>query len=540
MWNRKELKKASRENLKNNYWTLIAVAFLIAFLTTQYGTTTALFTMSDPKSGIENGKNVVESVEDKTLSKKVYDFFTGNAYLDEGYKSDGTKLTENITATKGVLGTMIMGVSKASDIFYNVYKSYSSFIVSHDVFGGFMALLSAFLAFILYVFLANILIVGEKRVFLESRMYKKTRTKRILFVYHERKTFHVAKIMLIKGIFLILWAFTIVGVFVKMYEYRMIAYLLAENPEMTRKEAFSLSKELMMGNKWKLFVLDLSFLPWLILGALTAGLVNIFFLNPYIRGTEAELYMNLRAKAKEAEIKDAALMNDFFIGEVPCDGGLCEFYPGLLSPKEHKPKVEYHRHYSLINLFMFFFTFCMIGWVWEVLVFMVQEGEFVKRGFLHGPWLPIYGFGGVAIIVLLRKLIDHPVILFFTTMILCGIIEYVTATVYWDLFHHKLWDYTGYFMNIQGKVCLEGLLVFAIGGIAVTYEIAPILDDFYNKIPKGVKLPIVIVLTITFVGDVLYSYLVPNAAGQTSLLEESPGARKIEGKEEIAENNYYS
>ena len=101
--------------------------------------------------------------------------------------------------------------------------------------------------------------------------------------------------MFIRDIFIVLWSLLlIVPGIVKSYEYMMIPYLLAEDPSMSREEAFAKSKAMMDGNKWNAFVLDLSFIGWLILGCITLNLVNIFYVNPYMYLTRAELYRTLR------------------------------------------------------------------------------------------------------------------------------------------------------------------------------------------------------------------------------------------------------
>lgn len=79
-----------------------------------------------------------------------------------------------------------------------------------------------------------------------------------------------------------------------MYEYMMVPFILAENPDMSRKEVFALSKKMMTGNKWKAFVLDLSFLGWNILGCITLGILNVLFVVPYQNLTKAELYQTLK------------------------------------------------------------------------------------------------------------------------------------------------------------------------------------------------------------------------------------------------------
>ena len=81
---------------------------------------------------------------------------------------------------------------------------------------------------------------------------------------------------------------------IKHYEYAMIPYILAENPKISRKDAFFLSKQLMNKNKWRVFLLDCSFLGWKILSILTLGILDFIFVNPYITGCKAELYASLR------------------------------------------------------------------------------------------------------------------------------------------------------------------------------------------------------------------------------------------------------
>ena len=92
--------------------------------------------------------------------------------------------------------------------------------------------------------------------------------------------------------------FIIPGI-IKQYEYMMIPFLLAENPQMNRKEAFEKSRQMMKGNKWAAFVLDLSFIGWSLLGIITFGLVNIFFAGPYQYLTQSQLYFRLKEQQKE-------------------------------------------------------------------------------------------------------------------------------------------------------------------------------------------------------------------------------------------------
>jgi len=102
-------------------------------------------------------------------------------------------------------------------------------------------------------------------------------------------------IMLMVSVKTFLWSllFVIPGI-VKSYEYRMIPYILSENPSIQMSRAFELSREMTYGHKADIWVLDLSFILWNLLGAITCGLANIFYVNPYIAATNAELYGVLR------------------------------------------------------------------------------------------------------------------------------------------------------------------------------------------------------------------------------------------------------
>ena len=113
---------------------------------------------------------------------------------------------------------------------------------------------------------------------------------------------HIGMIMFLRGLFTGLWMllFIIPGI-VKSYEYMMIPYLLAEHPEMTRQEAFAESKQMMDGNKWDAFVLDLSFIGWTLLGVCTFGILLVFYVEPYIYLTRAELYHALKNNNKSVE-----------------------------------------------------------------------------------------------------------------------------------------------------------------------------------------------------------------------------------------------
>ena len=192
-------------------------------------------------------------------------------------------------------------------------------------------------------------------------------------------------------------------------------------------------------------------------------------------------------------------------------------YPGRLYiiPEKQKRKrievVNYLRHYNISSLILIFFIFSIIGWLWEVSLHLIEDGTFVNRGVMHGPWLPIYGCGGLLVLVVLNKFREKPLLEFISIIILCGIVEYFTS-FYLELTHNgvKWWDYSGYFLNLNGRICAEGLLVFGLGGIAAVYFLSPLLDNLIRKINSKILIPLVTSLVIVFTIDQIYSSKNPN------------------------------
>lgn len=336
----------------------------------------------------------------------------------------------------------------------------------------------------------------------------------------------------------------------------------------------------MDGHKWECFKLELSYIGWTILGALTAGITEILYSNPYKVATLTEYYANLREVKKQEGIPGIKKLNDKYLYEKASKETLEEEYADVIDALKHsrvkleKPNgikkvvadflgislsdtkemeqieqedrkkqrleifknvvkrteypmrlftiperhhrqkldtINYMRKYSIWSLIAMFFIFAIIGWVWEVILHIIVDGEFVKRGVLHGPWLPIYGYGGILILTVLNKFRDKPLIQFLTIIVLCGTIEYFTA-VYLEYAYNgqKWWDYTGYFLNLHGKICAEGLLVFGLGGIAVVYIVAPLLDNIIQKIDRKKLITVCCILLALFIFDNIYSKTDPN------------------------------
>ena len=193
-----------------------------------------------------------------------------------------------------------------------------------------------------------------------------------------------------------------------------------------------------------------------------------------------------------------------------------EIYPQRLNPLWKKTSADvvhsarYLRTYTILSIVMIFFIFSFIGWSWEVCLHLVKDGVFVNRGVMHGPWLPVYGSGVSLIVVLLARWRGTPYKEAFYTLLLCGVLEYMTSYYLEVTKGMRWWDYTGYIFNLNGRICAEGLIVFVVGGMAAVYILVPLIDSQLSHVNTKTLSLIAVVLVIAFICDMVYSHYVPN------------------------------
>lgn len=161
---------------------------------------------------------------------------------------------------------------------------------------------------------------------------------------------------------------------------------------------------------------------------------------------------------------------------------------------------------SLSLLLVLFITYSIIGWVIEEIDILILQKKVVNRGFLIGPYCPIYGFGSLFIILFLNKYLDDPIVLFFMTMISCGILEYLTSFIMEKIFKTRWWDYSDKKFNINGRICLETLVLFGIGGLVISYLAQPFIMSILTLIPTNILNIIAIILSIIFIIDNIVSF----------------------------------
>lgn len=575
---RKGMKVAAKKAQRKHYWMIVAICLFASVFGVAYTSSTLSVSTPQPK--------------DSTQSNDMYDVLQDLAVGNENdarekVKQNQEQIVNNDTdATfgrrRGVIASLLNSFASGSMVIA-VADAINS--VTHN--GGVSIAVPVILSLAVYIFvwlfIQETYRIVMARMLLEGRSYNKLPASRFFYPIHTRKWPRMAWTMFVENVFLFLWSLTIVGFFIKQYSYRMVPYIVAENPNIEALDAIRLSRRMMKGHKWECFVADCSFLGWYLLNLITFGLSGIFYSNGYNAAFFAEYYVYVRSMAKTTGIAGSEMLNDEYlyfkadpqtlhttyadvaqsvaqleqnlvpapkphgftgflsewlgirilhtsavnryeeyredlhqmqIGENILNGSI---YPGRLAPAPMPFKfresrtISADRSYSLINLIMMFFIFCFVGWVWEVSLAFISEDMFVNRGTLHGPWLPIYGTGGVIILVLLKKLREKPALEFVAAMVLCGCLEYFSSW-YLEMTHdgQRWWDYTGYFLNINGRICAEGLLTFGLGGLTIVYLLAPALDNLLSRIDAR-KLGIVAaVLLVLYCADQVYSAQHPN------------------------------
>lgn len=241
MWDRVLLKRRGNEAFRRNYGSVVAVTFIMGLI-----------------SMIMGGNSGATSV--------------GNQTQD----------------------IIINGGNQATGNFY---------VPGFSMFGalvGMFFVVAAIALLLLKVFVEYNLRVGGAKFFIQNQT-SKPGVDMILDGFRSGHYGNIVLTMFLRDLYTALWSLLLVipGI-VKSYEYMMVPYILAENPGMNQKEVFQISKEMMNGQKWNAFVLDLSFIGWEILSACTCGILGIFYVNPYIEATHAEVYAFNKQKAFES------------------------------------------------------------------------------------------------------------------------------------------------------------------------------------------------------------------------------------------------
>ncbi len=247
MWTRSELKNKAKIALKRSYWGLVLLGLIFGII-------------SGGGGGGYSGFNNARNTGDGESAQGIQNIFSGAA--------NGADMAEMLAPVLGVVaGVMLVAI---------------------------------LVGVLLAIFVFYPLQIGCYRYLEEASYEQRTVSDLGLlgFAFKNGRYGNVVKNMFLMELFVFLWSllFIIPGI-IKTYEYRMIPFILAENPDLDTKQVFALSKEMMTGNKWASFVLDLSFIGWIFLTIFTCGILAIFYVTPYMLMTDAYLYDTLKQNA---------------------------------------------------------------------------------------------------------------------------------------------------------------------------------------------------------------------------------------------------
>ncbi len=262
MWTRKELKEKAKAALKKNYWKAVVAGLLMMLLTGSLGF-----------SG---------------------NFSVNNNSYDEAYNMDEFIYEENADINSDELSEYIGNTLSETEMAVSIVIFVIAFFIG--------LLIAIAIAMLIGAFLGNPLIVGVQKFYNHSVETDGDLNQVVSgFTKNYKNT---VKVMFFRDLYIILWSllFVIPGI-IKSFEYLMVPYILGDNPDISKEEAFALSKQMMMGHKWDAFVLNLSFLGWILLSVCTLGILHMFYVTPYINYTTAALYRRLSGADKVAEVQ---------------------------------------------------------------------------------------------------------------------------------------------------------------------------------------------------------------------------------------------
>lgn len=268
-WQRRRLKKRAKKLLKECYWPAVAVCLLTMMLTGWIGSAgIGAGWMAPDSNGLEMSEQRIE------------------------------ELKEELRENNPIAGYKISVFQKQLNLLVMIFVITASVVI-------------CLMGLIVIFFIGNPVKVSSKRFFMCNRK-RKADVGMILYVFRNHYTVHVTFVMFVRWVKVAASSLLLVvpGV-IKHYEYILVPYILAENPEMKCSRALELSSVMTDGEKLKMFKLDLSFLIWEAAGILTLGLISIFYVMPYKEFTKAELYHVLREKALESRLCDYKEMPGF-------------------------------------------------------------------------------------------------------------------------------------------------------------------------------------------------------------------------------------
>ena len=588
MFDRRAFKQRGRQTVKRHYLLLVLLCAVAIFLGTEFS-----YVTSDAQAWYDILTDQMMQVDvdgillpwPSFMNRLLDDLLEGKPLADREETAARMRAMKEEEAAnpmlgrqKGVLAAMMNSVS-SGHLYATLGAAVNSIVRSGKAAAIIMILGGMVIYLAIWAFLRNVFQSILRRAILEVRTYDTLPQNHLFHLKNVGCWFRASLTLMLSAVYEALWDLTLIGGCIKHYSYFLVPYIVAENPSIRPGEAVKLSRRMMNGYKWQVFLMDLSFAGWYILGFLTFGAAEVLWGIPCRMAAGAEFYAFARAEARARGLEGAALLDDeclftpadpealkerykdillredivdedivqltprkrFFarnfgiwlgtltqkkvysrqsglrqqmkVGELEMNG---KAYPARMNPRWNGSRaaltgrVSYLTPCTVWTLVAVFFIFCIAGWVWEVSHHLITHGVIVNRGAMYGPWLPIYGSGVVMIAVLLYRLRSRPLLEGASIVVLCGTVEYLTSYFMELAYGMRWWDYTGYFLNLNGRISGEGLAMFTIGGMLAVYLLIPVIDSMLMRVKPRLLVSVCVLLLMCFTGDAIYSRIVPH------------------------------
>ena len=255
MWKIRDLKKKARGTFKRNYIGIVITCFIAAVVMGSF-------------------TNPLKEV--RTIKDTYFDQLNGTVLFAENHNSDmsNTEVVDNFLGksgeeseraqhwTRGVLSVFAKNTEGAGNFVYGVLNSINQIVFNDRVSAGVTIAIGSLIYLLIAILFTKVLLIGLYRYLLEIRVYTGTRISRILFPWSIKKALHIAWVMFVRSVYSLLWCLTIVGGFIKIYSYKLVPMIIAENPELSAKEAIKLSEDMMKACMAESILIDLSFIGW--------------------------------------------------------------------------------------------------------------------------------------------------------------------------------------------------------------------------------------------------------------------------------------
>lgn len=176
---------------------------------------------------------------------------------------------------------------------------------------------------------------------------------------------------------------------------------------------------------------------------------------------------------------------------------------------------------------LLFFLYSFFGWILEVSCKLVSEKKFINRGFLIGPYCPIYGFGAILMSTLLRKYLNDPFTLFIMTILLCSVLEYFTSYCLEKIFKTRWWDYSTKRFQINGRICLETMIPFGMMGLFLMYVSNPFFMLYIQRLSNTILFILSGFLFLIMIIDACFSIKIMNSLTNMSLTIRTDSTERV-------------